>query len=44
MSGAEPVMDKARANYCEYFEATAQSGGDGGAADALRSAAEELFK
>ncbi len=41
---AEEVMDKIRANYCEYFEATVQTGGDGGAADALRRAAEELFK
>jgi len=41
---AERIMDKTRANYCEYFEATAQVGGDGGVPDALRLAADDLFK
>ncbi len=37
-------MDKARANYCEYFETMIQAGGDGGVPDALRQAADDLFK
>ena len=42
---AEPVQEKERANYCEFFEATRDTGGTGGGdADALREAAEELFK
>lgn len=41
---AEEVLDKTRANYCEYFEPTARTGGARGAPDALRRAAEDLFK
>jgi len=41
---ADPVMDKTRANYCEFFEAKSQRGGDGGVEDTLRRAAEDLFK
>lgn len=41
---AEEVMDKTRANYCEYFEASARFAGGDSSADALRRAAEDLFK
>ena len=43
---AEPVKDKIRANYCEFFEARFQSGDgvDAGSTEALRQAAEDLFK
>ncbi len=43
---ADRVMDKERANFCGYFEATADPlGGDAGESqDALRQAAEDLFK
>jgi hypothetical protein len=40
-------MDKERANFCGYFEATADpTGGDAGESpeDVLRQAAEDLFK
>lgn len=39
---ADPVSDKARANFCGYFEARAQSG-RGGDDQTLRQAAEDLF-
>jgi predicted RNA-binding Zn-ribbon protein involved in translation (DUF1610 family) len=42
---AEPVADKTRANYCEFFEPTANVGSvSGDSADAMRQAAEDLFK
>jgi len=42
---AEPIQDKQRANYCEFFESTRETGGGEAAeADAQRQAAEELFK
>ena len=43
---AEPVLDKQRANFCGFFEATGEVGdNDGGSsAEDLRKAAEELFK
>jgi len=41
---AEEVMDKTRANYCEYFEAAARFTNSDQDADALRRAAEDLFK
>jgi primosomal protein N' len=43
---AERVMDKTKANFCEYFEPTTtpDSGGEKSSADALRQAAEDLFK
>jgi hypothetical protein len=43
---AEPVLDKIRANFCDYFEpTTAPDGNDGNNSDhALRQAAEDLFK
>lgn len=42
---AEKVQDKARANYCEFFEAT-RDARDAGAAVAVdvRKTAEDLFK
>ena len=42
---AEPVADKARANFCDFFEPSTAGGGSGEEdADALRRSAEELFK
>ena len=41
---AEVVRDKERANHCEYFRPGQRSGGAGAANDALRAAAEALFK
>jgi len=43
---AEPVSDKERANFCGYFEAVFPTGAGAAApnADALRDAAEDLFK
>ncbi len=41
----ERVVDKERPNFCDYFEATAQAGGNSAApAEDLRQAAEDLFK
>lgn len=43
---AEPVMDKQRANFCGYFEATLTSASNTASTpdEALRKAAEDLFK
>jgi hypothetical protein len=42
---AERVMAKERANYCEFFEATAELDSEGNTANQnLRQAAEDLFK
>ncbi len=41
---AEVVMEKDRANRCEYFQATDRSGGGGAKKDDLLKAAEALFK
>lgn len=42
---AEPVQEKTRANYCSFFEATADLRAQGNSAEAgLRQAAEDLFK
>jgi hypothetical protein len=43
---AERVMDKERANFCGYFEPTAEvaASGKGDAEVDLRKAAEDLFK
>ncbi|MCB1762980.1 MAG: hypothetical protein KDI27_07580 [Gammaproteobacteria bacterium] len=42
---AEPVLDKTRPNYCEFFEATFRNGtAQPDTAGALRRAAEDLFK
>ena len=43
---ADRVMDKTHANFCGYFEPTTSPRGDGekSAEDALRQAAEDLFK
>jgi hypothetical protein len=43
----ERIVDKARANFCELFEATTPAGTQGAAApdvDALRQSAEALFR
>jgi hypothetical protein len=43
---AEEVMDKTKANFCGYFEATNEQSGENkqDSADDLRQAAEDLFK
>jgi hypothetical protein len=43
---AEEVMDKTKANFCGYFEATDEQSGENkqDSADDLRQAAEDLFK
>ncbi len=43
---AEPVLDKSRANYCEFFEPAERKEGEGApnSNDTLRQAAEDLFK
>jgi len=41
---AERVMDKTRANYCEYFEAAIRTGSDGTEPDKMRQAADDLFE
>ena len=43
---AERVMDKVRANFCEFFEPSLETGGDEGAGSGedLVKEAEDLFK
>lgn len=43
---ADHVVDKERANFCDYFEPnpSAHAGGDKPSAEELRSTAEDLFK
>ncbi len=41
---ADPVADKTRANFCGYFEGRCQDAAADGDDEALRQAAEELFK
>ncbi len=43
---AEPVLDKTKANFCEFFEPTPQPGGSSQQASeqAVRDAAEALFR
>lgn len=43
---AEPVLDKVRANYCEFFEPSSKAAASApaNAADDLLKQAEELFK
>ena len=41
---AEVVRDKERANHCEYFQCRAGAGGSDDRRDALKAAAEALFK
>lgn len=43
---AEAVMNKERANFCEFFDPSPSTGGTGGtvAADDLLKAADDLFK
>lgn len=40
---AEPVRDKDRANFCDYFEPSSDTHHPGADADQLRAAADELF-
>lgn len=41
---ADRVVEKEKANFCDYFHATNPAGGGGKSLDALKSAAEALFK
>lgn len=41
---AERVVEKERANYCDYFSPSAGAGGAISSADKLKAAAEALFK
>jgi hypothetical protein len=43
---AEEVMDKERANFCDFFEPSSEAGADGQASsqEDLLKAAEDLFK
>lgn len=41
---AERVVDKERSNFCDYFKPTDQSKGGATSRDAMKSAAESLFK
>jgi len=40
---AEPVTDKQRANFCDYFEPGSDTHHPGADAEALRAAADRLF-
>lgn len=40
---AEPVQDKQRANFCDYFEPDSDTFEAAADADALRAAADDLF-
>ena len=40
---AEPVRDKDRANFCDYFEPSSSAYQPGADADALKAAAEQLI-
>ena len=40
---AEPVNDKQRANFCDYFEPSSDTHSDGPDQEKLRSAADDLF-
>lgn len=40
---AEPVRDKQRANFCDYFEPSASTYHPGADVDALKKAADSLF-
>ena len=40
----EPVRDKERANYCDFFRATAKDAGHNGSASEARSKLDDLFK
>jgi hypothetical protein len=41
---AEPVRDKDRANFCDYFEPSSETYRPGADVDALRAAADSLFE
>ncbi len=41
---ADPVADKQRANFCGYFEPVEQKADSNDGEDALRQAADDLFK
>ena len=41
---AERVVDKEKSNFCDYFRPSNRKGGQGKSADALKAAADALFK
>ncbi|OFZ19874.1 MAG: hypothetical protein A2X94_14530 [Bdellovibrionales bacterium GWB1_55_8] len=43
-SQADRVLDKERSNFCDYFKPSSGAGGQATSRDAMRSAAEALFK
>ncbi len=43
-TSAEPVKEKERANFCDFFKATDRINGQNTQTDKIKSAAEALFK
>jgi hypothetical protein len=41
---ADRVVEKERSNFCDYFKPKSGSGGSGATKDALKAAADALFK
>ena len=41
---AERVVDKEKSNFCDYFRPSSRKGGRGAGIDALKAAANALFK
>jgi hypothetical protein len=43
-SSADRVVDKEKANFCDYFKPSTRAGGSSASADALKAAAAALFR
>jgi hypothetical protein len=43
-SQADRVVDKEKSNFCDYFKPSGRAGGNAASKDALKAAAEALFK
>ncbi|OFZ54926.1 MAG: hypothetical protein A2428_00550 [Bdellovibrionales bacterium RIFOXYC1_FULL_54_43] len=43
-SQADPVLEKERSNFCDYFKPRSGTGSETSTRDALKAAAEALFK
>ncbi|MBS1959781.1 MAG: hypothetical protein JST80_09940 [Bdellovibrionales bacterium] len=43
-SSADRVVEKEKANFCDYFKPSGRAGGSAKSADALKAAADALFK
>ena len=43
-SSADRVVEKEKSNFCDYFKASGRAGGSAPEKDALKAAAEALFK